>query len=118
MCNLRPWMLCVAVLAALPASADEIMQFGAVGSGTVTIKKIRTGWDNDQFAIETKEAIINPAGCPVPDGYLAHATQKGYKEFYAAALSAMYSGKPIYVAVSDLDCAANRPRIMGIHVSP
>ena len=104
----------VALVVALPTSAQEISQFGALGSGNVTIKKIRIGWDADQFAIETKEPIVNPAGCLLPDGYIAHATQKGYKEFYAAALSSMYSGRPIYVAISDLDCVANRPRIMDL----
>lgn len=100
------------------AETPEIGQFGIVGTGNVTITRIRTGLDADQFAIVTREPMINPAGCAVPDGYVATATKGGYKETYAAALSAMYSGKQVQVTLSDLDCAAQRPRVMGVQVIP
>ena len=106
---------------ATPVHAREIPSidpFGAFGAGLVTIKRIRTGWDADQFAIETKEAIVNPANCPVADAYAAHAARPGYKEHYTAALTAMYAGRPVQVIVSDNDCIASRPRIMGLHVAP
>ena len=115
-----PLALTLAVIGASDAFAQipEIGQYGIAGTGTVTIKKIRTGLDADQFAIETREPIMNPAGCPIPDGYVATTAKGGYKEAYAAALSAMYSGKPVQVTLSDLDCAAQRPRIMGVQVMP
>jgi hypothetical protein len=120
MSRLRWMVLAMAGACAAPSWAQEfeIGNFAAVGAGTVTIKKIRTGWDAEQFAIETKEPIVNPAGCSAPDAYVAHATRAGYKEHYAIALSAMYAGRPIHVVVSDNDCISSRPRIMGIHAAP
>jgi len=78
---------------------------------------IRTGWASDTFAIETGQAIVNPARCSAPDSYMAAISEPGYKTHYAAALLAFSSGKNVIVIVSDTDCSGSRPRIIGLHIA-
>lgn len=89
----------------------------AAETGAVTIKRIRTGWASDTFAIETDEAILNPAGCSMPDGYISDTSHPGYKTYYAAVLMAFSSGKPVNVIVSNTECYSGRPKIMGVYVA-
>lgn len=89
----------------------------ATVTGVVTIKQIRTGWDADAFAVETNEPVMKPAGCPYPDGYGSSAASPGYKEHYAAVLTAFGTGRSIRIVVSDADCYEGRPRIMGLFLA-
>ena len=89
----------------------------AAETGPVTIKRIRTGWASDTFAIETDEAILNPAGCSMPDGYISDTSHPGYKTYYAAVLMAFSSGKPVNVIVSNTECYSGRQKIMGVYVA-
>lgn len=84
--------------------------------GPVTITRLRTGWNGDAFAIETNQAISNPANCEIPDGYGSESSSPGYKTYYAAALTALGLGKPITIIVSDVDCSFERPKIWGIYI--
>jgi len=84
---------------------------------SVSITRIRTGWNADSFAIETNQAISNPANCPTSDAYLSDSSQPGYKTYYAATLTAFSLGKPVAVIISDTECLAGRPKILGIYLS-
>jgi hypothetical protein len=82
----------------------------------LTIKKLRTGWNDDVFSIETNNSIINPANCPTPDAYAIAIASPGYKTHLAAALVAYSAGKQLTVIVSNWECSQSRPKIMGIYL--
>jgi len=103
--------------ALLPAIASSGNVHAQSNSGSVPITMIRTGWASDTFAIETGQAIVNPARCSAPDSYMAAISEPGYKTHYAAALLAFSSGKNVIVIVSDTDCSGSRPRIIGLHIA-
>lgn len=87
--------------------------------GPVAVKRVRTGWDFDGFAIETGQVIVNPAGCSTPDGYVSDVNQPGYKIHYAAVLTAYGTGKNVQVTVHNTVCGfAGRPKIIGINLEP
>lgn len=48
-------------------------------SGAVSITMIRTGWGSDTFAIETGQAVVNPAHCSAPDAYMAAIQSRAIK---------------------------------------
>ena len=55
--------------------------FGQSAAGPVTIQRIRTGWASDAFAVETVGGTyVNPANCPVVDGYAAEIGAPGYRD--------------------------------------
>lgn len=85
-------------------------------TGPVPISRIRTGWAADQFAIETGQAILNPANCPVPNGYHSSSSDPGYKTYYSAALTAFALGKNVTIIVSNTDCSVSGPRIIGVYI--
>jgi len=93
------------------------MEASAADAGPLTITRIRTGWASDTFAIETDQAIVNPAGCATPDGYISDSSHPGYKTYYAAVLMAFSSGKPVNVIVSNTECYSGRSKIMGVYVA-
>ena len=102
--------LATLVLSVLPVSAQT-----AVNS--VSISKIRTGWNADNFALETKATpVVNPANCPVTDGYMSIGTSAGYKTFLTASLTAFSSEKKVTIVVSDTECVSSRPKIWGIYL--
>ena len=90
------------------------------------IDGIRTGWNDDSFAITCDPQIIigdpdnsgtpieNPAGCHIPDGYLSHASFPGYNTYYQAALEALRSSRYITVVVHNTECGFDHPKIIGI----
>lgn len=84
--------------------------------GPVTISSVRAGWVADQFAIVTTQPISNPAKCPVADGYISAISEPGYKTYYALALMAFSTGKNVTLIISNTECTASRPRIIGINV--
>ncbi len=103
---------CFSLITAAEASAQV-----ATVIPNVTISKIRTGWAADQFGLETAGTpIINPAGCPVPDGYMTDSTQSGYKTFLMMATMAMATEKKVTIVVSNSECNVSRPKIWGIYV--
>jgi hypothetical protein len=83
---------------------------------TVSIKMVRTGWNNDAFAIVPVESVENPAGCPTPDGYLSEKSSPGYSTYYAATLTAYTNNRPVMVVLDSGQCAADRPRIIGVNL--
>lgn len=87
-------------------------------TGNLTVTGITTGWNADQFRIETtQQTVINPASCSTPDGYVSEAsTNPGHKTHYAAVLYGMATGKTISLVVSDTACASGRPKIIGVNV--
>ena len=85
-------------------------------SGPVQAARIRTGWNADLFTVDTGAAHINPANCPVADGYYGSSADPGYKTFYAAALMAFSMGKTMTIFVSNTQCTESRPRIIGLFV--
>lgn len=84
--------------------------------GSVPIAAIRTGWASDTFAIDTAGAYVNPANCPVADGYYSKTGDSGYKTFYAAVLMAFAMGKNVNVIISNTECSESRPRIIGLTI--
>jgi len=93
---------------ALPAFSQTM------SNGTITM--IRTGWNDDAFAIVTAEPIQNPAHCPEPDGYLSMRTLPGYSTYYAAALTAYTLKNPIVITTHNTECAGTRPKLIGINI--
>jgi hypothetical protein len=77
---------------------------------------IRTGWDADSFAVATVLPIANPAGCPIPDGYIALKPQKGYQTYYDAALLAFQINARVQVTVANTGCISGRPKLIGINL--
>lgn len=106
-------LVCSGSVAVWPANAQTYV-------GPTAITRIRTGWNSDQFVIETGNlAIVNPANCPNPNGYMSSMSESGYKTHYAATLMAFGMNKPIEIIVSNTECVANsNPKIMGIYVAP
>jgi hypothetical protein len=82
--------------------------------GRVTM--VRTGWDADSFAVVTTSPLVNPGGCPTPDGYIAFQPQKGYTTYYAAALLAFELNVRVQVTVANTGCIAGRPKLIGINL--
>lgn len=87
--------------------------------GPVTVKRVRTGWDAEAFAVETGSTISNPAGCSAPDGYVSDVSQAGYKTHYSAILTAYALGKNAVIVVHNTICGfAGRPKIIGVNLEP
>jgi hypothetical protein len=85
--------------------------------GTVTL--IRTGWNSDSFGIMVNAPQANPANCTVRDqGYVTDSSLPGYHTYYAAALTAYLSKKPIHVVVHNTECQGGRtyPKLIGINL--
>jgi hypothetical protein len=62
------------VLAALAFRSSAQAQTTMTG----TIVMIRTGWNDDSYAVVTAEPMLNPAGCISNNGYISHITLPGY----------------------------------------
>jgi len=110
MTGLRYVCAVVSVLACVPASSEPRQVL-------TTIKEIRTGWNAEMFAIVTREQqMLNPAGCPTPDGYITDSSQPGYQTYYAAAVTAFVERTQIVAVVAEQGCIAGRPKLIGINV--
>jgi hypothetical protein len=99
----------ILILTAAPALAQTTTQIGRV-------TMVRTGWDADSFAVVTTSPLVNPGGCPTPDGYIAFQPQKGYTTYYAAALLAFELNVRVQVTVANTGCIAGRPKLIGINL--
>jgi hypothetical protein len=81
--------------------------------GSITL--VRTGWNSDSFAIVTQEPIQNPAGCPIPDGYISEKSLPGYNTYYAAVLTAYAAKVPaVGITIHNTECFGGRPKLIGI----
>lgn len=107
---MRPLLIALALLG---LSSPAFSQQTSTG-GTVTV--VRTGWNVDSFAIITAEPIVNPAHCATPDGYISQISFPGYRTYYAAALTAFVAKVPIVITVSNSECFAGRPKLIGINL--
>lgn len=109
----------ILVALVLTAIASPVLA-PAVAQTTVdgTIRMIRTGWNDEQFAVVLAQPMQNPARCPNADGYLAHRQFPGYNTYYSAALAAFTSRSPVGIIVHNTECAAGtgRPRLIGINI--
>ena len=99
-------------LAFLGLSAPVFAQQTTVA--TVTL--LRTGWNNDSFAVVTAEPIINPAGCPTSDGHISDISLPGYRTYYAAALTAITTNLRVVIVVHNSECFGSRPKLIGINL--
>ena len=106
----------LAACACLAGSISISSALAVTQTGPLPITRIRTGWVADQFAIETNQTIVNPAGCIAPNGYISNISDPGYKTYYAAVLMAFALGKKVTVIISDTECMASTPKIIGIYV--
>lgn len=109
---LLAWLCLAAGTAAWSSSAAAETYAGGV------LKLLRTGWNADSFAIVLDTPVLNPAHCPIADGYLSESDQPGYDTFLDAALAAYRTGNPISIVVDAGACLAGRPRIVGINPAP
>jgi hypothetical protein len=80
------------------------------------IRMIFTGWNAEQFGILTVAPAINPAKCPLSDGYATDISQPGYYTYYAAALLAFAERATVIVVVAEEGCIADRPKLIGLNV--
>lgn len=104
----------------LAAAAALVASDAAAQSATdADIRLIRTGWNDDAFAIETQQPILNPANCPTPNGYISFMSLPGYRTFYAAALTAYVAKRPVTIVVHDSECVSGTwPKLIGINLIP
>ncbi|MFK3649416.1 hypothetical protein ACI2IY_13425 [Lysobacter enzymogenes] len=81
-----------------------------------TIVRIHTGWDAEQFRIETSAGrpVLNPANCLRTDGYILHSSFAGYQTNYQLVLAAYAQNKPVTVTISNSTCWNDRPVILGL----
>ena len=89
---------------------------GAQNMMTGTISMIRTGWNDDAFAIVTVEAMPNPAGCARADGYITHKSLPGYSTYYAAALTAFATRRRVVLTVHNTECYGGWPKLIGVNL--
>lgn len=107
---MRPFILVLALtVTAVPAFAQS--------ATTGLLHLVRTGWNADSFALVLAQpTILNPANCPVPDGYLTDKAQPGYQTYYQAALAAYQINRAVTVTVDNAKCDFGRPRLIGINL--
>jgi hypothetical protein len=122
-------------LAALILVGFTLPAVSQVTTPASLITMIRTGLDSESFAIVTQGPILNPEGCPTPDGYVADSSRPGYNTYYAAALAAYVSRIPVRVTIPVMvtqptlsqglahvppiffqPCEQGRPRLIGIEI--
>lgn len=80
------------------------------------VATIRTGWNDDLFAVVPNARIANPARCRTADGYLSHKSLPGYDTYYAAALAAIANRHRVQFIVHDTECFGDRPMLIGINL--
>jgi hypothetical protein len=102
-------------LAALLAGLSSPLFAQTMTNASVTM--IRTGWNDDSFAVVTAEAVSNPANCPTADGYISGKSLPGYSTYYAAALTAFVARRRIVVTVHNSECWNGRPKLIGINLT-
>jgi hypothetical protein len=86
---------------------------------TGTILGVRTGWNNDSFAVVTVEPMPNPAGCRRSDGYVTDKSLPGYSTYLAAALTAYSVRRRVMLVAHDTECYGDGgwPKLIGINLT-
>lgn len=84
-----------------------------------TVKAIRTGWNNDAFAVVLNVPQKNPANCPNaatnPEaGYVTDGAQPGFKTYYQAVLAGYAARGVVTVVIDNEKCVSGWPRIIGV----
>lgn len=81
------------------------------------IRMIRTGWNADSFAIvPAGQDILNPANCPIPDGYVADSSQPGYLTYLSILRPPGLFFLGLNVVVHNSECGfAGRPKLIGMN---
>jgi hypothetical protein len=103
----------ISAIALAAAAAPAVAQVTV--SGTITM--IRTGWNDEQFAVVVSAPMQNPARCPAPDGYITHKSYPGYQTYLTTALAAFTSSAQVSVIVHPKECGvAGRPKLIGINL--
>ena len=114
---LRPGTL-AAGFAAVMLASSMAPAMAQVVTATVNLTMVRTGWNADSFGIVTSQPIVNPAHCPIPDGYVSTKPAPGYATYYDAAKLAWQTSKRVQVSIDVALCVAGRPKVIGIAVLP
>jgi len=91
--------------------------FSQTVTGPVHITQIVTGWGTEHFSVSLDSAIPNPAGCGATDLTGTGVEDAGYKTFYAAALTALSTDRPVQIVVSNNQCSGVRPKLIGISIN-
>jgi hypothetical protein len=102
----------------LPVVGTVVFATSAMAQVTATgsITLLRTGWNADSFAVVLNGAVVNPAFCSTPDGYISEVSMPGYQTYLSAALAAYQSRRTVTVTVRGDQCFAGRPVILGINL--
>src|SRR5581483_6959063 len=111
--------LCLAVCT-LACCALFAASSRAESYATGNIALLRTGWNADSFGVVLNQPLLNPARCPIPDGYVSDSGQGGYDTYYEFVLNAYRKSWPITVVIDGTPgaCDIGRPRIIGINAAP
>lgn len=83
---------------------------------TAPITMVRTGWNDESFAVVLSGPIANPANCGTKDGYITNGSLPGYKTYYAAVLTAYATQQPVMVVVHNTECFGGRPKLIGVNL--
>jgi hypothetical protein len=102
-------LLAIALLGVSAQGMAQTMQ-------ATSITMVRTGWNDDAFAVVPTEAVVNPANCQIKDGYISHRSLPGYTTYYAAALTAYMARRSVVITVHNSECYGNRPKLIGINL--
>ena len=103
----------ISAIALAAAATSAVAQ--ATVNGTITM--IRTGWNDEQFAVVVNAPMLNPARCPAPDGYITHRSYPGYQTYLTTALAAFTANSQASVIVHNTECGvAGRPKLIGINL--
>lgn len=91
---------CIIFFIAAPSHSLETIPF--------VIEALSSGRDSVRLNIYTSAEIPNPAGCSKDSGWLqADETIENLNHLIAMAIPAYFSGKQIYVNLSESSCSAN-----------
>ena len=115
--TLHPGTL-AAGFAAVMLASSMAPAMAQVVTAPVNLTMVRTGWNADSFAVVTSQAVVNPAHCPIPDGYVSTKPAPGYASYYDAAKLAWQTSRRVQVSIDATLCVAGRPKIIGINVLP
>ena len=100
--------LCFAAIIASPTSHAAATQ---TSWGKIILHM--TGWGVDDVRVQLTGAVINPANCSIPDGYMTDETDSGNHAHQSALLAAYASGKDVSVVIDGCN-SVGRPKIVGV----
>ncbi len=75
------------------------------------------GWINSNVSVQLANLPnINPASCPIADGYVTDPADPGNQLFNSMLLSAFMASKRVRLTLDG--CAVLRPRIIAVEILP